>query len=332
MLSAAGHSVSCFNVAPPTGSRGLRHHFQRTMLFTGCVMAVLFRPSSAAMYLSLSGGLGLIYDLVLTIAARIRGRVVVFHHHSFAYLSQPNLLMKSIVGAAGIRQVHVLLSSGMKSKFKRLYPQAHHCVVVSNIAFFDFQEAEPRDARLQFATIGYLSNVSFEKGIDRFLDFMAEVRGQGSDIKALIAGPLGNEALRAYVEGRVAEIKSIKYVGPVYDHQKTEFLSSIDLCVFPSRYRNEAQPLVILEAQMAGVPVAATARGCISEMLDGPNGVLLDKDASDLQPLIRLVLDWEQDPAAFTAVSSAAVAKRQRLVETAEGDAERFLNIFGAAA
>jgi glycosyltransferase involved in cell wall biosynthesis len=329
MLSAAGHPMSCFNVAPPGGSRGLRYHFQRTILFSRCVRAVLFRPPSAAVYLSLSGGLGLIYDLVLTIAARIRGRVVIFHHHSFAYLMRTNFIMKSIVAAAGTQQVHVLLSSGMKSKFEQLYPRANRCVVVSNIAFFNLQKYDRGDARLQFMTVGYLSNVSFEKGVDRFLDLVAEVRAKGSNIKAVIAGPFASEAVRAYVEERVVAIKNMECVGPVYDHQKKKFFSSIDLLVFPSRYRNEAQPLVIFESQMAGLPVAATARGCISEMLDGPNGVLLDKDARDLEPLIRLVLEWEQDPVAFKAVSSAAVAKGHRLVETSEADAERFLAIFG---
>jgi glycosyltransferase involved in cell wall biosynthesis len=328
LLSAAGHPVSCFNVSPPTGSRGPRHHFQRIISFAGCAMAILFRPSSATIYLSLSGGLGLIYDLVLVIAARISGRAVVFHHHSFAYLLRSGLLMRSIVGAAGARQAHVLLSNGMKSKFQQLYPRARDCVVVSNIAFFDVQKSETGHARSLFATVGYLSNVSLEKGIDRFLDFIAEIRAKGSSVKGLIAGPFDSEAVRAYVQGRIAEVGGIEYVGSVYDDKKMEFLSCIDLLVFPSRYRNEAEPLVVLESQMKGLPIAATDRGCIPEMLDGPSGILLDSDASDLQPLIRDVFDWEKDPAMFIAVSSAAVAKRQRLVETAKKDRERFLNIF----
>jgi glycosyltransferase involved in cell wall biosynthesis len=104
--------------------------------------------------------------------------------------------MRSIVGAAGNRQVHVLRSSGMKSQFQRFYPRARRFVVVSNIAFFGPQKSDLRDARLLIPTVGYLSNVSFEKGIDRFLDFLAALRAKGPDLKALTAGPFDRAAVR----------------------------------------------------------------------------------------------------------------------------------------
>jgi glycosyltransferase involved in cell wall biosynthesis len=58
-------------------------------------------------------------------------------------------------------------------------------------------------------------------------------------------------------------------LGPVGPTQKDEFYKSIDLFLFPSQFAQEAAPLVLYEAQSAGVPCLASDRGVIAEMLGG---------------------------------------------------------------
>ena len=55
-----------------------------------------------------------------------------------------------------------------------------------------------------------------------------------------------------------------------------------DLFVFPSAYTNEAQPLVVLEAMAAGVPVITSNIATLPEFVrDGETGRLCQPDAPD---------------------------------------------------
>ena len=49
--------------------------------------------------------------------------------------------------------------------------------------------------------------------------------------------------------------------------------------MFPTKYSNEAQPLVILEALGTGAAVIATDRGCICGMIDESSGNVTSLDA-----------------------------------------------------
>ena len=49
---------------------------------------------------------------------------------------------------------------------------------------------------------------------------------------------------------------------------KDAFFRSIDVFLFPTRYKIEGQPLVILEAMSYGVPVVATSQGYCAELIE----------------------------------------------------------------
>ncbi|OYU71979.1 MAG: hypothetical protein CFE32_25085, partial [Alphaproteobacteria bacterium PA3] len=57
------------------------------------------------------------------------------------------------------------------------------------------------------------------------------------------------------------------YWGAVGAEEKKRFFEAVAFFVFPTQYKNEAEPVVILEALSAGVPVVAFQRGCIAELI-----------------------------------------------------------------
>jgi glycosyltransferase involved in cell wall biosynthesis len=204
--------------------------------------------------------------------------------------------------------------------------------VISNLAFLSLPESAARSPMRPLAAIGFFANISFEKGIDRYLDLLAQLRARGSRVQGVIAGPFDDRRVQEYVERRAKEIGGIDWLGPVYGDRKARFLSSIDLLVFPTRYPNEAQPLVIYEALAAGVPVAASKSGCIPEMIGATSDLLLDPTASDLAPLIERILIWEKDPRDFQNVVQQLRQGFAGLLAQGAQDAARFRALFSLQA
>jgi glycosyltransferase involved in cell wall biosynthesis len=73
----------------------------------------------------------------------------------------------------------------------------------------------------------------------------------------------------------LAAASHVEHLGPLYDEAKDRFFSELDVMLFPTKYINEAEPLVIHEALRAGVFTIACDRGAIAEILDNGAGLAL---------------------------------------------------------
>lgn len=328
-LAAQGFRLLTCSTAPGKTTARWQYHLSRISAYLHCWSSILRsrvdRERSSAVYVSLSGGFGLLYDFVVIALARLKRYDVVLHHHSFSYLARPSRIMGAITRIAGADQLHIALCSRMASSVSQRYGVNLKTVVVSNLAFFDLAEPDRPLAGRKLSKIGYLSNISRDKGIGRFLDMMAELRSRNSKVAACIAGPFGDADTEAYVRRRIGEIGGIDYVGPVFDGAKDRFLSSIDVLVFPTRYVHEAQPLVIFEAQAAGALVSATDRGCIPDMVS--RELLLDPSASDLTKIVDQLLAWEKDASAFSTALEKVDGLRLKLREQRQQDFDRFYDV-----
>jgi glycosyltransferase involved in cell wall biosynthesis len=331
-LASDSLPILVLSTSPRPGSRGLRYHLTRLKAYLRCFKA-LFENAPAPrrlVYLSLSGGWGLFYELALVAIARLNRYDIIFHHHSFAYINRPSLILRAIVKLAGPTQMHIVLCSAMAQNLAGIYRPGLRTQVISNLVFLDLPARAIRRSPRPLTTIGYLSNISFSKGIDRYLDLLADLRASGSQLAGRIAGPYADKGVQQYVERRIREIGGIDYVGAVYEHHKAPFFSSIDLLVFPTRYPHEAQPLVVCEAQAAGVPVAASDRGCIREILGAAGPLLLDHEASDFAQLVRQIMIWENDSASFQAELQRVADHLALQVEQCSAQATGFRALFSA--
>jgi glycosyltransferase involved in cell wall biosynthesis len=122
----------------------------------------------------------------------------------------------------------------------------------------------------------YLSNLVINKGIEVFLQSLAELHKQGCPFQARVVGaPVDYSIEQAKAFCAAAGIAHlVDITGPKFDADKFDELAKADIFVLPSF--NECVPLTILEAMQFGLPVVATCVGGIPDILqDGVNGLLV---------------------------------------------------------
>ena len=113
-----------------------------------------------------------------------------------------------------------------------------------------------------------------------------ELLDEGQDISLVLAGPCRLDSELREIEALVAAFPDrVSYGCPVDPLEVAGLLSTIDTFLFPSEYRHEAAPLVVVEALAAGARVIASNIGCIKEQV-GSHGVVLD-DLNALPDALR---------------------------------------------
>jgi len=331
-FEGSGHTVRSFNTASTKDGKihRLVHLLRCHLRFL--VAAATYRRH-ACMYLAVSGGSGQYSDLLFAAGARLFGLNIVFHHHSFSYLSRFLRSMSCLAKVGGGRALHVTLCKDMRRLLCGRYSAVRRTMILSNAALLsvprdDMIDSDRSDER-RLQTLGYFGNITFEKGIDRFLALITTLRASGVPIQGQVAGPIIDPACRKIVDAAVAD-HAVTYHGPLYGEEKAGFFDRIDLLVFPSRYPNEAEPFVVLEAMSAGVPVIATARGCTPALVDNGAGVLLDDEGRDLSPAVRQISRWVAGTDPFPAVCRAARDRAAMLRESGiKARSELISKIFG---
>ncbi|MCD1620898.1 glycosyltransferase [Salipiger manganoxidans] len=204
--------------------------------------------------------------------------------------------------------VHVFLAARMRADFTARY-SAVNGIILPNA--YMISPAPVREPRTGLITIGLLSNLSCAKGLDRFISLARNLHAANVPFRARLAGPVVEEDLTLLTKA-LAELPELDYAGPVYGDAKFTFLADLDLFVFPTKYHNEAQPIVIYEAMALGVPVLTVDRGCIAEMVDEcftalPDLATFDREAAQLVAALA-------GPRRAT-LEAAQTRARQRLAE-----------------
>ncbi len=271
-LVSAGAEVLVLDVAAASLDRGILQRLGRLpRVLRGLVRLVMLKGTQGKpLYMSVSGGFGQVYELCFLVIARMKRMRIVLHHHTYAYLDRPSRLTGMLARLAGGDTVHVVLSKRMGEKLKALYPAVCEVLALSNAALLLDGILDESDipARNILRAVGFLSNLSEEKGVFEFLDVCAAIQEAGFLLRAKLAGPFQDADTERRVRARLQELNDVEYVGPQYGEAKTRFYRGIDVLLFPTRYRNEAEPLVVLEAMREGVPVIAYGRGAIPEFVD----------------------------------------------------------------
>ena len=243
---------------------GARFAVSRVWAHLRALAVVVGLPAGAIVYVSLSGGLGLWYQVPLFVAARVRGLRVVAHHHSYAYLTARAAPMVLVTRLLGPRDRHLFLSGIMRTAFLRRYSSRADHQVVSNAHVVPVPAVSmPRPASGSPVLV-HVSNLSVSKGSVAAVGACEALRRRDPRVGLTLVGPCGDEETAAAI---AAAGDAVRWLGPLPTEGVYEALDGADVFLFPSSYVNEAEPLVVLEALSRGVPVIATRRGALPELL-----------------------------------------------------------------
>lgn len=143
---------------------------------------------------------------------------------------------------------------------------------------------------------GFIGTLYKAKGIEFLIDVFNELDG----FKLLIAGEAESERYWKYLHS-LAESPNIEFLG--YVDSKT-FFEKIDVLIVPS-ILNDVSPLVIPQAYSHGIPVVASNRGGLPELIDvGKTGEIFDKKENLIEILKKM-----EDPVYYETLSIWALRK-----------------------
>lgn len=312
-LESTGVPLCKLNTSPPTLKRGL-YRFQRLpRLFSAWGRLARTGGRKQILYIPLSGGWGQFYDIGTLLLARILGMVVFLHHHSFSYLSSKRSITKILFTVAGQNAVHIVLCEKMQNALWEKY-KCSKIIQLSNLALFP-EKDNPRTKK-QLQTVGFLSNLTAEKGGWEVIELAKSIQEKRLPLHVIVAGPCLEPDLKIALQHADQE-GVLQWRGAVYGEEKKRFWNDTSVFIFPTQYHNEAEPLVVWEALAASVPVLAYDRGCISGQI-GTAGKSIHRDKGFVVNALPVLESWLSNPKEYKKNVTASEERSYSMRREAE--------------
>lgn len=189
----------------------------------------------------------------------------------------------------------LLLSEGLRRHFAADFPASKTGVLanfVDTTAYAALPVPRPPHAG---CTVFFLGRLSEQKGVWDLLAAVEPVVAAAPETRFVLGGVAEfatvEHEIKAFVAAR-GLAPHVDFLGTVTGEEKLEAFARADIFCLPSHLEN--QPVVLIEALAAGLPVVSTRVGVIAEMVaDGEHGFLIaprDRDGLTAA-LLRLATD-----------------------------------------
>lgn len=158
--------------------------------------------------------------------------------------------------------------------------------------------------------IVFLSNLIDSKGYPEFLEAMELLAQETSrSIEITLCGRLmqsdfgtrfsSQSEARQWIEQKIDSINShspnvrVRWIEGAFGDEKKNLLYAAHIFIFPSQYRVEAQPIVLLEAMASGLAIITSRVGEIPETMQ-ETGVLISKvNACSVYEATRQLVEYD---------------------------------------
>jgi len=278
----------------------IRQWFHLWRLLLAC------RPQIVYLVLSQTT-VGFIRDSLLIWPSLLLGGKIVTHLHGGAlrewYESRWSPMRVYIRTVLRTVAKMIVLGESMRPIFSGLLPDDRIVVVPNGV---DLCEGEPERKSPNGTRpwrILHLNTLNRMKGTLVLLEAIPIVLRHRRDVSFVFAGKWSHADHQQVAESYIAQYHLEPYVtflGEVTGLEKEASLRSADLFVFPG-IQQEGQPMVVLEAMAAGLPIVFTNQGCLREtVINGECGVeACTEDPIDLAEKLCRLLDHPEDQRRF---------------------------------
>jgi glycosyltransferase involved in cell wall biosynthesis len=322
-LKKSSSKVVIIDTSPKTADRKrLSYHIKRVLsVFVTLVsMARHSFDPTRTLYTVYESGFGVTYNFVTLAIGRALGFRIVLHHHTSAHTLARKMSFSVLALISGPRTSHVVLSDRMASDLRQKYSAAERVFVSGNA----YCAAEPTGINVRTeercaVRVGVLSNLSIEKGLNVAIKAAFLARERGLKLTFVIAGPtIGEEASRILETARSQAPELFEIVGQIKGERKDNFFRSIDIFLFPSIYKFEAQPLVLLEAMSYGIPVISTDIGYTKELAAANSEFVVSISSEIVENLVEKLSELIVSPAVYRSESLSSRARYLAMRKSSE--------------
>jgi glycosyltransferase involved in cell wall biosynthesis len=239
------------------------------------------------------------------IISKLLGRKLYFHYHGFRLFktfSEAGWIFRSVTRIIiALVNEHIFLSDShaelAKCKFGiKRYRVIPNFVDADAANYFSSHFVTRRRNRGDIIRFVFLSNLLPEKGIYEAIDAVSLLVESGTPATLDVVGGASGKVLHSFKQ-HISGLSFVRYRGQLMGEEKFKYLSESDIFLFPSRYAQEAFPLVIIEALAAGLIVIAARIGSIPDVIENKfDGLICDDTSSEgLYKLICYVLTLTED-------------------------------------
>jgi glycosyltransferase involved in cell wall biosynthesis len=274
------------------------------------LLALLIRRRPHLVHIPVSqSSVGFVRDSAFIWPVYLAGGRVVLHLHGGnfrAWYEACGAGMKAYVRAVVKRAARmVVLGESLRGLFDGLVSSQRVAVVPNGVEWPETASRECNAARKRRFRVLYVGTLNRQKGALVLLAAVPLVEAVRQDIEFVFAGPWSNTRDQAEADAFVAKrgiADAVSFIGLVAGDEKRAAFESSDLFVFPG-LQQEGQPLVVIEAMAAGLPVLFTDRGCIRETVADAGIEVARDNSNDLADRILWLFDHPEQMERMGAVA-----------------------------
>ncbi|WP_372773170.1 glycosyltransferase family 4 protein [Mangrovibacterium sp.] len=255
------------------------------LILIGKTLAAVNRFKPDLIYIMPStGGFSFIRDFGAALTFKLLNQRVIYHLRTQLCDGDLNNGVKSFILKNAFKDSAAIVLGKELMEGVNKYIPAEQIKILPNairktLSDGEFQSIQKERLKTPKLRLLFLSNMIKEKGWPQAIETARILKDRDCDFDMTFAGSWPSRAEEIEFQTLVEEYglqEFVRHIGFIKGKKKQTTLAQSDLLIFPTAYRYEALPRVIIEAMEYGLPVIANSTAAIpSTIVDAYTGFLL---------------------------------------------------------